>query len=88
MCMNVLCVEKRVKIFFWLRFVMYSVKRSGICMLLKREISFIFGVKNLKKNILCINKVVLSLYILCIFFVSKLNILLKIFYFCCEKSIG
>lgn len=88
MCMNVLCVEKRVKIFCLLRSVMYSVKRSGICMLLKREISFISGVKNSKKNTLCINKVVLSLHILCTFPVSKPNILSKTFYFCCEKSIG
>lgn len=57
-------------------------------MLLKREISFISGVKNSKKNTLCINKVVLSLHILCIFPVSKPNILSKTFYFCCEKSIG
>lgn len=86
--MNVLCVEKRVKIFFFLRSVMYSVKRSGICMLLKREISFISGVKNSKKNTLCINKVVLSLHILCLFPVLKPNILSNTFFCAVKKSIG
>lgn len=83
--MNVQCVEKGVEIFF-LRSVMYSVKRSGICMLLKREISFISGVKNSKRNTICINKVVLSLHILCLFPVLKPNILSNNFFFCCKKE--
>lgn len=87
MCMNVQCVEKGVEIFF-LRSVMYSVKRSGICMLLKREISFISGVKNSKRNTICINKVVLSLHILCLFPVLKPNILSNNFFFAVKKSIA
>lgn len=78
--MNVQCVEKGVEIFF-LRSVMYSVKRSGICMLLKREISFISGVKNSKKNTICINKVVLSLHILCLFSCVEAKYFIKHFFF-------
>lgn len=83
--MNVLCVEKRVKIFFLLRSVMYSVKRSGICMLLKREISFISGVKNSKKNTLCINKVVLSLHILLYFLCRSQIFYQKLFIFAVKR---